>query len=353
MKITALQLSQAGFDTDTIKSYVDTQVPLLEKAGFNKKEIYNSYGIVPIKSNSLLDTDMQEDTTAITENQMPLGKKSSLMKMQEEENVNTIKSNKTSDGKYNLKNTTFDLLKNEDQAKILNKIDEAYKLFKEDDNGRVGFIDNWMEKYYPNIAYEKEKFKGGVDLTLAESALNDEQVKLLENAQAKDAIAGNFGFNKETGRYLFDTNYEQAEDERKANEPVNVLHTAFSTGANSKTMLEYAKQNYEFNDLQIMYLNEFMSFVSALESNNRNIYNADGSAGGLFQFRKSGFRTALNRFINVNRKVNKDYELPYWVTEAFKHEDPTRLSPDEQKALALANFLEIPKSEKFNRAGSD
>ena len=353
MKITALQLSQAGFDTDTIKSYVDTQIPLLEKAGFNKKEIYNSYGIVPIKSNSLLDTDMQEDTTAITENQLPLGKKTSLMKLQDEENANTIKSNKTSDGKYNLKNTTFDLLKNEDQAKIVNKIDEAYKLFKEDDDGRVGFIDNWMEKYYPNIAYEKEKFKGGVDLTLAESALNDEQVKLLENAQAKDAIAGNFGFNQETGRYLFDTNFEQAEDERKANEPVNVLHTAFSTGANSKTILEYAKQNYQFNDMQIMYLNEFMSFVSALESNNRNIYNADGSAGGLFQFRKSGFRTALNRFVNINRKINKDYELPYWVTEAFKHQDPTRLSPDEQKSLALANFLEMPKSEKYNRAGSD
>jgi hypothetical protein len=353
MKITALQLSQAGFDADTVKSYVDTQIPLLEKAGFNKKEIYNSYGIVPIKSNSLLDTDMQDDTTAITENQMPLGKKTSLMKLQDDENADTIKSNKTSDGKYNLKNTTFDLLKNEDQAKIVNKIDEAYKLFKEDENGRVGFIDNWMEKYYPNIAYEKEKFKGGVDLTLAESALNDEQVKLLENAQAKDAIAGNFGFNQETGRYLFDTNFEQAEDERKANEPVNVLHTAFSTGANSKTILEYAKQNYQFNDMQIMYLNEFMSFVSALESNNRNIYNADGSAGGLFQFRKSGFRTALNRFVNINRKINKDYELPYWVTEAFKHQDPTRLSPDEQKSLALANFLEMPKSTKYNRAGSD
>ena len=353
MKITALQLSQAGFDADTVKSYVDTQIPLLEKAGFNKKEIYNSYGIVPIKSNSLLDTDMQDDTTAITENQMPLGKKTSLMKLQDDENADTIKSNKTSDGKYNLKNTTFDLLKNEDQAKIVKKIDEAYKLFKEDENGRIGFIDNWMEKYYPNIAYEKEKFKGGVDLTLAESALNDEQVKLLENAQAKDAIAGNFGFDKDTGRYLFDTNFEQAEDERKANEPVNVLHTAFSTGANSKTILEYAKQNYQFNDMQIMYLNEFMSFVSALESNNRNIYNADGSAGGLFQFRKSGFRTALNRFVNINRKINKDYELPYWVTEAFKHQDPTRLSPDEQKSLALANFLEMPKSEKFNRAGSD
>ena len=31
MKITALQLSQAGFNNDTIKSYVDNQVPLLEK----------------------------------------------------------------------------------------------------------------------------------------------------------------------------------------------------------------------------------------------------------------------------------------------------------------------------------
>ena len=353
MKITALQLSQAGFNNDTIKSYVDNQVPLLEKAGFSKNEIYKSYGITQVQNTPLHDFDMMEDTTAITDNSMTIGQKSSLMKTQDQENANTINSSKTSDAKYNLKNTTFDLLKNEDQAKIVEKIGEAYKLFKEDDEGRIGFIDNWMENYYPNIAYEKKNFMNNPELSLAESALNDEQVKMMDGLTAKDKISGNLGFNQEEGRYVFDQNFVEAEKERKFNEKINVLHTAFSTGQNTLSLLEYTKQNYGFNDMQNMYLNEFMSFVSALESDNKNIYNADGSAAGLFQFRKSGFRTAINRFNNIMTRMNPNYQLPNWVQDALVHQDPTRLSPDEQKALALANFLEMPASTKFNRAGSD
>ena len=73
MKLTALQLSQAGFDNDTIKSYVDMQVPLLEKGGFTKNEIYKSYGITETNSKAFSDNDMQEDTTAISEPHLPLG----------------------------------------------------------------------------------------------------------------------------------------------------------------------------------------------------------------------------------------------------------------------------------------
>ena len=159
MKLTALQLSQAGFDNDTIKSYVDMQVPLLEKGGFTKNEIYKSYGITETNSKALSETDMQEDTTAITNNEMPLGKKTSLMALQDDETSNTIQSNKTSDGKYNIKNTTFELLKDENKVEIVNKIDEAYKLFKEDEEGRIGFVDNYMENYYPNVVYDASKLK--------------------------------------------------------------------------------------------------------------------------------------------------------------------------------------------------
>jgi len=352
MKLTALQLSQAGFDNDTIKSYVDMQVPLLEKGGFTKNEIYKSYGITETNSKALSETDMQEDTTAITNNETTLGKKTSLMKVSDIETQDTIQSNKTTDGKYNIKNTTFELLKDENKVEITNKIDEAYKLFKEDEEGRIGFMDNYMENYYPNVVYDSSKLKSQ-PLSLAESALNDEQQKTIKGLHAKDIIGGNQGYNEETGRYVFDKQYTEAEEERKFNEPINVLHTAFTTGNNTLALLEYTKQNYGFNDMDNMYLNEFMSFVSALESDNKNIYNADGSAAGLFQFRKTSFPTAINRFININRRMNKNFEIPVWISEALKHQDPTRLSPDEQKALALANFLEIPRSEKYNRAGSD
>ena len=353
MKITALQLSQAGFDNDSIKSYVDNQVPLLEKAGFNKREIYKSYGIAPIENKSLNDYDMQEDPTAITENQMPLGKKSSLMQRNDEENANTIQSNKTTDGKYNIKNTIFENLKDENKVEILNKVDEAYKLFKDDDKGRVGFINNWMESYFPDVAYDQEKFLNNQDMSLAESALNDEQIKLVDGLQAKDVIGGNLGFNEESKKYVFDKEYAKAEKERKYNEKINVLHTSFSTGKNMLALLEYTKQNYGFSDMQNMYLNEFMSFVSSLESDNRNIFNADGSAAGIFQFTKSGFRTAINRLNNINRRMNPNYEIPSQIEQALIHQDPTQLSPDEQKSLALANFLEMPASAKFRRDGSD
>ena len=332
MKLTALQLSQAGFDNDTIKSYVDMQVPLLEKGGFTKNEIYKSYGITETNSKALSETDMQEDTTAITNNETTLGKKNSLMKVSDIETQNTIQSNKTTDGKYNIKNTTFELLKDENKVEITNKIDEAYKLFKEDEEGRIGFMDNYMENYYPNVVYDSSKLKSQ-PLSLAESALNDEQQKTIEGLHAKDIIGGNQGYNEETGRYVFDKKYVEAEEERKFNEPINVLHTAFTTGNNTLALLEYTKKNYGFNDMDNMYLNEFMSFVSALESDNKNIYNADGSAAGLFQFRKTSFPTAISRFININRRMNPDYEIPVWISEALKHKDPTRLSPDEQKQL--------------------
>ena len=94
MKLTALQLSQAGFDSDTIKSYVDMQVPLLEKGGFTKNEIYKSYGIIETNSKALSDNDMQQDTTAITENSLELGKKSNLMKASENETQDTINTSK-------------------------------------------------------------------------------------------------------------------------------------------------------------------------------------------------------------------------------------------------------------------
>ena len=52
--------------------------------------------------------------------------------------------------------------KEENKIEIVNKIDEAYKMFKDDGEGRVGFVDNYMENYYPNVVYDKERCRNGV-----------------------------------------------------------------------------------------------------------------------------------------------------------------------------------------------
>ena len=89
MKLTALQLSQAGFSADTVKSYVDSQVPLLEKAGFSKNEIYQSYGVTQLNP-AITDTDMQGDTTAINNQHIEMGKISSVMKKSQSDIENKV-----------------------------------------------------------------------------------------------------------------------------------------------------------------------------------------------------------------------------------------------------------------------
>ena len=49
-----------------------------------------------------------------------------------------------------------------------------------------------MENYYPNVVYDSSKLKSQ-PLSLAESALNDEQQKTIEGLHAKDIIGGNQG----------------------------------------------------------------------------------------------------------------------------------------------------------------
>ena len=54
MKLTATQLRQAGFDENTVLQFIETQRPILKKAGLSDVEINDEFGIKPIISISLL-----------------------------------------------------------------------------------------------------------------------------------------------------------------------------------------------------------------------------------------------------------------------------------------------------------
>ena len=365
MRLTALQLRQAGFDEDTVLSFVENQRPILKKAGFSDFEINKEFGIQPIKSKSLISEDYQDANDGFGSQKL-LGNKSQLENNQDNQTAKDVEQDKA---KKNRNNTikTFDLLKQDDQKRILNRIDEAYKLFKEDGEGRVGFISTFMEENYPYVPYNAKNFYENRDLTVAESAVNDTQVNtsIIDNEIKRDIIEGKIGFDSETNRYIFNAEHLEAEKDRllkkqkedfikeQADNNPKILHTQYTTGKHTNNMLESAKEYFKVDDIQISNLNEFISIVASAESNNRNIVGYDGNAAGLFQFRKSGLVTALNRYVNRMRRKDPDYQIPPEIEAAYDHKDVTALSFDLQRALTIANFLEMPPSEKFNRAGSD
>lgn len=352
MKLTALQLKQAGFDDETILGFIETQRPILKQAGFSDQEINKTYGIVPKSSLAITDKELGDNPSDVYENHPPLGSKPLLEKKTDEQTKNNVEQNKAQ--KYQIQNkTTFDLLKDEDQKNILGKIDEAYKLFKEDSEGRVGFISNWMEDVYPNVTYDKSQFLTDRDLNVAESAMNEiNNQDLLTAERTKDILTGKVGYDRENFRYTFDKDFVEAEAirldkeakekfiEEESKKYPKILNTSYTTGPNALQMMESAKQYYGANDFEMQNFNEFFSFLSAVESDNRNIHNPNSTAAGYFQMTKGAFRTGLNRLVNRQTRNNPDYQVEQWIEDAYDLDDITELSPDKQKAVAMAYLLE-------------
>ena len=182
MKLTATQLRQAGFDENTVLQFIETQRPILKKAGFSDVEINDEFGIKPIKSNSILNTEMQDGSYA---DESMLGQKTKL----EHKADNSTTKDPQQDKVYSNRNKTkqtFDMLKEADQQNIINRVDQAYKLFKDDGDGRVGYINQWMDEFYPNVPYNEKQFYTNRDLTVAENIVNDTQ---LDTSRVDDEIA--------------------------------------------------------------------------------------------------------------------------------------------------------------------
>jgi hypothetical protein len=364
MRLTAIQLKQAGFDDEYIKEYIQTQRPILKQAGFSDQEINKEYGVMPTTSISVNADELQKNTYSIYPNHEPLGTKSLLQTKTEEQTKNNVEQNKSIQTDQKAK-TSFELLKEEDKKNISSKIEEAYKLFKEDGQGRVGYISKWMENYYPNVTYDQSAFLNDTDLSVAENAMNDVTPNLLDGELAKDVLTGKVGYNEKELRYVFDKDFVNAEAirvDKKSKENFikeqekkypQILDTVITTGSNTLKMLETAKKSYGLSDYQVIAFNEFFSFLSAVESDNRNIINPNSTAAGFFQITKNSSVVAANRYVNRLKRYDPSFQVPEWLEKFYDHKDVTTLNPDQQRALAMAYLLEMPASKKFNRVGTD
>lgn len=305
--ITPLQLRRAGFSEESISHWVEKQRPLLKKAGFSDMEINKEYGVLVNKSNLLVNGELDTEASLLEEEKhVPFPNK-----------IEELNKKQSKDSDKSEQSINVEIDKNKEEK--IKAVDKTSK-FEVPINDKLNELE----------ALQSKELLVGKDNDVFLVA--DDKIKALEKAHAEQ-IAKDF----EEGKHF----------------KKEILHTEVTTGQESRKVLNHLKEYYGWSDLDAYTFNTFISFVSALESDNRNIYNKSGNAKGLFQFTEGSFVTALNRFVAVNKNINPNYEEPQWVTNALKHKDATYLSPDQQRALTIANFYKIKRSERLNRDGTD
>ena len=113
-----------------------------------------------------------------------------------------------------------------------------------------------------------------------------------------------------------------------------------------------------YNEESQSNLQKFINAVHDIESSGgENIYNESTTAAGDFQFKMltgdgnkegSAFQTGLNRIENRYNKEN--ITIPNWVKEAKEHNDPRKLTYEQQEELFLINLYEQKGSDALIKA---
>ena len=245
--ITPLQLRRAGFSEESISHWVEKQRPLLKKAGFSDMEINKEYGVLVNKSNLLVNGELDTEANLLEEE-----KHAPFSNKIEELNKKQIKDSDKSEQSINV-----EIDKNKEEK--IKAVDKTSK-FEVPINDKLDELE----------ALQSKELLVGKDNDVFSVA--DDKIKALEKAHAEQ-IAKDF----EEGKHF----------------KKEILHTEVTTGQESRKVLNHLKEYYGWSDLDAYTFNTFISFVSALESDNRNIYNKSGNAKGLFQFTEGSFVTAL------------------------------------------------------------
>ena len=97
---------------------------------------------------------------------------------------------------------------------------------------------------------------------------------------------------------------------------------------------------YGFGPVESEGLSGFISDVAMIESEG-GTRNPGSSAKGTFQFLNLGtgnsFQTGLNRLVTAYKVLGGD--VPEWIPEARKHNNPELLTDAQQRDLALGNIF--------------
>lgn len=318
MRLTLLQLKQAGFDDDSIASLLEQQRPTLKAAGFSDFQINKSLGLRP-KS-----TFAPEEDFTIAD-QKPIDNSGILASQPETSDV--MKATKSKGVKEEIQEEEQD--EQEDMQFIAN-------------NENLKSI---FDIFAPDIKERDRAF-------LEETALRIEQSLMPLNAlDLQREKYGDVLTKKVTGS----GQYAPTKQEEIREPKLKIPNPDTTTGPLSMKMLMTVQNPLEDRPAtpeELFYMNEFAGIVMAIESDGRNIINNAGYAG-YFQYGKPDFKVALNRYKRRSLRYDEDFQTPEWWTKANEHLNPMSLTMDQMKAVFLADFLEKPASQKYNKKGTD
>ena len=152
-------LKQAGFNDTQIVDWIDNQRQYLKTAGFSDFDINEAYGLKQQNSKAITSKDMSSAVSDVFPQHKELGKNTALENKTNKQNENIINTNLINDNhNKNIDGTNYNNLIEAEQEQISLMYENAKTLFKDNDEGKVGYVNEWFDKNLPNVDKESTKF---------------------------------------------------------------------------------------------------------------------------------------------------------------------------------------------------
>jgi hypothetical protein len=344
--ITASQLKLAGFDDETIIGHIEDQRPLLVQAGFSNNQIDKFYGIERTSPHPLHDSDLNthnipvntESTTATNEQDV-----STTWAEKRAKEDSATATNDTKVNNSNTKETTSPIKQgdtvNVDQSNIVTMVDQV---IDNPDSIAFGKTPDYNEQLYKTIADQN----AALAKTEAEMKANG----LIYRDQLTDAerkVHARNGKKPIRDGVAMTVINRPTEDEK-----LPILNTVVTTGPSTMLVLNSLKNTQNLEDDDLATINEYLSFIAAMESSNRNIQNEAGTKGGVFQIKNDEIVELINYYGNIAKTANPEFVMPKFFEAAYEHKDATKLSLDAQRSLALVKILMNPDAQAYVLSGA-
>ena len=336
MKLTAIELRQAGFTDEDIETIIEDQRPMLNQAGFSNVQINQFYGITPKSSSVFSDEDMTitTDTMTVSSEGTDLinGDKPNQGKTLIDEAVQTDASVKKETNTSNVTSAVTDVNVDTKMGKDTGQLDNVAAVAAGNpDELTLNKSDDVNQVLFENIAKEQKALEGKID----DKTLTDgEQRKLSRTGKfTRDGVVY-------TRDDLVSTTRKELDKDK-----LEVINTKLTSGPATQNILGRLFLDYNFNNFQMMTINDQLSTIGAIESDGRNIVNEDGTKGGVFQISNEELPTLLKLYGDFAKDANPNWQEPEWYTAAKVHNSPSKLDLDHQRALALIKLVKNPESE--------
>lgn len=339
-KVTALQLKQAGFTDDEVIGYINEQRPALNQAGFSNSAINSFYGVEPIEPIvTEQNIDPNQDGVQNVQNSALADDKSQTL------SEKTVKAGEALNTGNETVTATDQTIVDENQSKLASTDENVShetsidQIIDDEVDGKPIPENKDTPDYNQTLYNTIAETNAQKDAKAAEMKANN-QIYYEDLSDGEKMIYNrNRRGPKRTLEDGTTVTMSVIRKPKAETEKIQVLNTPVTTGPSSKAMLSIAKGTLGLEDDDVSTLNEAISFIAAIESDNRNINNEDGTKGGVFQIKRDEMVMLLDLYGNYRGDGDLSWKEPRWMEQAYIHKNPSQLSIDAQRALVITKLL--------------